>query len=234
MFKKWLFAHLLLFAVAFVTADSLFGVTAPRGETFTVPDLCGMSEADVLADARLDVTSEYRYDDRPAGTVLSQDPPAETARKLGEKNDRCAVRVVVSMGPETAPVPDVVGQPARVAAARLREAGFLVEEVAVAGGAAGNVVSTAPAAGERLHVGETVRVAVAEGDAEAFGTVPDVVGLSRDEAVLALFLKGYAVGNVTETESAQPAGTVVRQSPVAGSPLPPKTEVSLVVSAAPQ
>lgn len=232
MFKKWLFAHLLLFAVTFVVADSLFGILAPRGETFTVPDFAGMREEEVLADGRLAVTSEYRYDETPSGTVIGQDPPVGTARKLGEKAGKCAVRLVVSMGPETAEVPNVIGENARVAAARLREAGFSVEytDAETNDGEIGTVASMSPAVGERLRVGETVRVAVIRGETESLEAVPNLVGLSRDEAVLALFWKGFSVGGVTEAPSNTPAGTVIRQVPAAGSPLPDKTEVSFVVS----
>ena len=235
MLKKWLFANLLVVSVSFVVIDSLFGVLTPRGETFTVPDFSGMREEEVIADKRLTVTSEYRYDDAPAGTVIGQDPPAGTARKLGEDAQTCAVRLVVSMGPETVEVPAVVGEKARIAAARLREAGFAVEAVPAAdeNGEVGTVVSTTPAAGTRLRVGETVRISVAQGTAETLGAVPSVVGLSRDEAVLALLSSGFSVGNVTESPSNTSAGTVIRQLPTAGSPLPEKTEVSLVVSSGP-
>ena len=235
MFKKWLFANLLVVSVAFVVLDTLFGILAPRGETFTVPDFSGMREEEVLADARLAVTSEYRYNDAPSGTVIGQDPPVGTARKLGEDAEKCAVRLVVSMGPETAAVPAVVGENARIAAARLREAGFAVEAVSAAGenGEVGTVVSTTPTAGTRLRVGETVRISVAQGTAETLGAVPSVMGLSRDEAALALLSSGFSVGNVTESPSNTPAGTVIRQLPAAGSPLPEKTEVSLIVSSGP-
>ncbi|MBQ3640002.1 MAG: PASTA domain-containing protein [Clostridia bacterium] len=235
MFKKWLFAHLLLFAVAFVVADALFGIVAPRGETFTVPDFAGMREADVLADDRLAVTSEYRYDDAPSGTVIGQEPPVGAARLIGGKAGKCAVRLVVSMGQETAEIPDVSGENAHVAAARLREAGFAVELVAVPAGSEeeGTVLSVSPAAGSRLRVGETVRVEVARVTTDAPEAVPNLVGASRDEAVLTLLLRGFSVGAVTEAPSNTPVGTVIRQFPSAGSPLPEKTEVSFVVSLGP-
>lgn len=235
MFKKWLFAHLLLFAVTFVVADSLFGIAAPRGETVTLPDFAGMREEDVLADDRLAVTSEYRYDDAPAGTVIGQDPPVGTARRYGGKAGKCAVRIVVSMGHETAEVPNVIGENARVAAARLREAGFAVELVAAEtdDGEQGTVLSVSPTVGSRLRVGETVRAEVAQVTTDAPEAVPNLIGASRDEAVLTLLLHGFSVGSVTEAPSNTPLGTVIRQFPSAGSPLPGKTEVSFVVSSGP-
>lgn len=235
MIKKWLFANLTVVAVAFVVTNSLFGFTEPRGETVTVPNVTGMKEEAVTADERFDVIAEYRYDESEAGTVLEQDPPEGAKRKRGEAKERCELRIVVSMGPERVRVPDVIGENASVAAARLREAGLRVELIAKDGakGNAGSVAEVSPAAGTGVKVGDTVRVFVAVSGKEALPAVPNLVGLSRDEAALSLLTKGFAVGNVTSAASNTPAGTVIRQNPPAGSPLPAKTEVAFVVSNGP-
>ena len=235
MIKKWLFANLTVVAVAFVVANSLFWFTEPRGETVTVPNVTGMKEEAVTADERFEVIAEYRYDESEAGTVLEQDPPEGARRKRGEAKERCELRIVVSMGPETVRVPDVIGKNAKVAAAELREAGLRVELIAKNGakGNAGSVAEVSPAAGTGVKVGDTVRVFVVVSGAEKLPAVPNIVGLSRDEAILSLLLKGFAIGNVTSAKSNTPAGTVIRQNPPAGSPLPAKTDISFTVSTGP-
>ena len=168
MWKKLLFANLLVLALAFVVLDSLFGVASARGERVTVPDFCGASEESLAADARFAVTAEYRYDDRPAGTILSQDPAPGSIRKIGEDQAKCKLRVVVSMGPQIVTIPDLVGQNAKVAAAELRRLGLSVEQETIydfvfSDRAAGEVVAISPPAGSSLCVGESVRLTVWEG-----------------------------------------------------------------------
>ena len=170
MWKKLLFANLLLIVAGFVVLDSLFGVVSARGERVTIPDFCGTNEGSLAADERFAVTAEYRYDESPAGTILSQEPPAGSIRKIGEDQARCRVRVVVSMGPETVALPDVTGENGKVAAAELRNQGFSVELLTDPSApllTAGKVTRMEPPAGSVLQVGGTVRLYVSSGNPEA-------------------------------------------------------------------
>lgn len=165
MWKKLLFAGLLFVAVVFVTANALFGFTEPQGVSLTVPDFSGASEQQLAADDRFAVTAEYRYDESPAGTVLSQTPAAGTIRKLRTARDKCELRVVVSMGQEMLPVPDVIGQNAKVAAAELRRMGFLVKTESISSNAEpGAVVGILPEPGSDLPKGSVVRLLVSNGE----------------------------------------------------------------------
>ncbi len=89
-----------------------------------IPDFTGGTDrtARIRADqagVRLDPPATVP-DDRPAGTVIAQAPPA------GTPGD--AVRLVVSGGPQSWPVlvPDVTGQDAAGATERFKAAGFRV------------------------------------------------------------------------------------------------------------
>lgn len=170
MWKKVLFANLLFFAACFVVSDSLFGIALPRGERVTVPDFCGVSERSAAADETFEFTAEYRYDNSPAGTILSQEPPAGSIRKVGEDRARCKVRVVVSMGPEQVTLPDLVGQNGGVAAAELRRMGLVVttapDPSAAPTTAAGEVTAMSPAAGSVLQSGAAVRLYLSPGGVE--------------------------------------------------------------------
>jgi len=64
-------------------------------------------------------------------------------------------------------------------------------------------------------------------------TVPNVVGLTIDDAEEALTQAGYVVGQVLENASGSAAeGTVTSQSPVGGTSLPRDSEVDLTIEAA--
>ena len=168
MKKLLLFANLIALSAVMVVADALFGIWGPRGETYAVPDLVGTNEATTMktamaaagADERFEITTVYRYDEQPAGTVLGQSPKAGTTRKAGRR--KTPLTVTVSMGPETVTLPDLRGENARVAAAKLRDMGLVVSLVPTdRPGEPGTVAATEPGEGTAVRAGATVRVAVA-------------------------------------------------------------------------
>ena len=62
-------------------------------------------------------------------------------------------------------------------------------------------------------------------------SVPDVVGLTQGAATTAIVGAGLTVGSITSASSATvPAGSVISESPSAGTPVSPGTSVSLVIS----
>ncbi|MFD0867211.1 PASTA domain-containing protein, partial [Tessaracoccus lubricantis] len=94
---------------------------------------------------------------------------------------------------------------------------------------AGVVISTDPAAGERLFRGAEVTVVLSKGP-ERY-PMPTVAGLSLDEATTALTDGRLAVGKVTEAFSETvAAGVVLSASQEEGTQLKPGTPVDLSVS----
>ncbi len=230
MGKKLLFSILLLAALSFVTADSLFGILKPGGTSVTIPDYCGAQEDTIVPPEWMQLKTDYRYDPGiPAGTVISQVPAGGTVRKISEKRS-CEVTLTVSLGTESREVPAVTGQDVREASAELRRQGFSVREEPVYGGTEGRVQRTDPPAGSRMSIGGTVTVYVGAGENAEAVTVPDLTGLSRGNALLQIFLSGLSAGEVTEEASELPEGTVIRHSPAAGSLVPPGTKIKLVIS----
>lgn len=222
-----LFAFLSLSALSWCVADALLGLSLPDTETLAVPDLVGGSETALQEYDWLEAVISYRYDEAEAGTVLSQDPPAGSLRK---KNDRLPtrVRLVVSLGTEKQTIPDLAGLDAHEGAASLRSAGFAVEEIRVPGGTAGAIDRTDPPAGTELEAGSTVRLYVHAGESVRTVAVPDLIGLSRGEALLRIFRAGLTV---PEDIGSTPGGTVVGQSPTAGSVVTAGSRVSITVEA---
>jgi hypothetical protein len=65
--------------------------------------------------------------------------------------------------------------------------------------------------------------------------VPDVAGLTRDAAAAAVTAAGLVLGQVTDTPSdTVPAGSVITQTPAAGTMVAPLSAVDLTVSSGPQ
>jgi RHS repeat-associated protein len=64
-------------------------------------------------------------------------------------------------------------------------------------------------------------------------TVPNVVGMAQADASSALSSASLSVGNITQQHNAAPVGTVLGQSPLAGTTLPQGESVDLTVSLGP-
>jgi len=133
----------------------------------------------------------------------------------------------------TTEVPDLSGLTLQEAAKALNEADLELGKVIYTtdfpdGVQEGQTITQEPASGTEVDTGTSVDLVVAmgEGDIE----VPDLTGLSADDATKALEAAGFEV-KVVETESDAEAGTVVDQSPEPGAMVAPGSTVTIIVSA---
>jgi serine/threonine-protein kinase len=160
------------------------------------------------------------------GRVISQSPVAGSRVEKGSR-----VSIVVSSGPGSAALGSVEGLTATQAMSRLRTAGFKPtrQDEPSSKVAKGKVIGTEPPAGTELQVGSPVTVLVSSGPAQV--KVPDLAGDSRSGAEAALSAVGLAVGTITEQVSAgAAAGSVLAQSPKAGSSVETGSKVNLTLA----
>ena len=150
-----------------------------------------------------------RVSGRRPGTVVGEQPAG------GSKADKGSLVVLtVAAAPTSVPVPNAVGVAQADARDRLVAAGFLVKSVPVSSDQpVGTVVAQAPAAGQKIDRGTTVRINVSKGSATA--NVPSEVGVASATAQQDLASKGFKP-SVVQVPSDQPTGTVVAQSPSGG------------------
>jgi serine/threonine-protein kinase len=126
-----------------------------------------------------------------------------------------------------ATVPSVVGQTKEQAADDLKTAGFQVAlEQMESDQPKGQVVETRPASGASVPEGATITVYYSDGQEK----VPDVTGMQRAEAEQVLRDAGFRPNVVETTDTTEPAGTVIDQSPPAGEPQPENTTITIIVS----
>ncbi len=88
------------------------------------------------------------------------------------------------------------------------------------------MLETDPAAGESVPEGTQVRVFFSDGPEQ----VPDVVGMTEQQATRTLRDAGFEVFTTTTTQTTEPKGTVVRQNPPAGAEQPEGTSITIEVS----
>jgi serine/threonine-protein kinase len=93
------------------------------------------------------------------------------------------------------------------------------------------VLEQNPPAGSRELMGARVTLAVSGG--QQMGTVPTVIGMTREQAEVVLETAGFGVGEIIEQASQQPRGEVVETRPAAGSQAPMPSPITLVLSGGP-
>lgn len=133
-------------------------------------------------------------------------------------------------------VPDVVGQPQASAESTLVGAALSVGAVSTRHSPTlplGVVISQAPAGGTAVAAGAPVNLVVSQGPAPA-GTVPALVGLTQTAALADIQAAQFTAGAVTSLYSGTaPSGTVLTQSPAAGTVAALGSSIALGVSAGP-
>jgi beta-lactam-binding protein with PASTA domain len=162
----------------------------------------------------------------PSGIVISQTPLAGSLVLPGS-----VVGLVVSIGPATVLVPNLVGNSQAVATATIAAAGLTVGSVTAINNAApaGIVLSQAPLAGTSVLPGTGMALTVSLGPANVI--VPNVVNQAQGVATTNLTNAGLTIGAVTTASSPTVAsGNVISTTPAAGASVAPGSAVALVVS----
>jgi eukaryotic-like serine/threonine-protein kinase len=95
----------------------------------------------------------------------------------------------------------------------------------------GTVLDQSPAPESKEKPGARVALILSAG--QKYGTIPGVIGMSRELALNALETAGFDAGEVTERPSNEPRGAVIDSRPRPGAQAPMPSTVALVISAGP-
>ena len=229
--KKFKFGLVLILLLGFFSGFFLsFGKFWSSVE-ITVPDVTGKQltlARQILEDQHLRVTVAEAYDASvPVGVVVSQTPEAGT--KVKEER---TITIYVSKGGEELEMPNLRGLKQWDAIDKLQQMGLRLGSAyeTFSDEDSGTVISQDPRSGTRISKGQSVDITVSKGQKIKKITVPDVKGVPSDRARTMIEGSGLKVGSISEEESTQAAGTVVSQSPSAGSEADSGSAVRLVIS----
>ena len=217
------------FLVAFVAMAILL---LPGGEAATlsvqVPTVVGLSYPDAerrLASAGLVATlgRERSVADAPKNTVLAQVPPAGESAERGS-----AVVLDVSEGVDRVVIPALAGLSRDDATRVLADIGLTLGDVTEqpSDTARGTILGSSPLVGYTVPKGSRVAVTISAGPIEL--SLPDVVGRDLTTARGLLEQLGLQLAPLEyDSTSTLPAGTVVAQTPAAGSTVTGSTPITL-------
>lgn len=202
-------------------------LTVSRGRpSYELPDLVGQSERDAtLTLQNLGILCTVRVvasNTAPQGTVLQTIPPAGTSLREG---DRVVLQISQGSSVSLVTVPNLFGLTETQASTLLRVKGFSVGSVSYQSSdrPAGTVIAQTPTASSEAHEGASVSYTVSLGQNTSLRTVPNLCGLSYADAVARLREYGLVVGSITSVSNAAPRGTVIEQTPPAGTPITSST-----------
>lgn len=171
-------------------------------------------------------------DSAPIGYVVGQSVEEGTPIRKDSK-----ITLKVNGGAEEVLVPDVTGYTDDQACTILQEADFEIahsyefsEDVEK-----DYVISTSPAGNSMAPKGSKIIVTVSNGSEKKETAVPNIYGLTKEEAINAIEKVKLQVGNVSEEHHETiPEGQVISQSPAANSPIEEGESVDFVVSKGPE
>lgn len=207
----------LLLAGVLAVALLRIGIAHRQQTLAVVPAILGDSmdgAAAELAEIGLVLqVSDTQYSEEPPGTILTQEPEADSSLRSGD-----TVSVVVSAGPESAQVPALVGLSLDDARRALQRLGLQVGEIfrdEESSQARDTVLHQDPQEGEVLQNGESVNLTIS--DPPLLRSVPQVVGEDLTSAQALIEEAGLTLGTIHEESATGVAvGTVFAQSPEAG------------------
>jgi eukaryotic-like serine/threonine-protein kinase len=198
-------------------------------EVKTVPDVTGLT-----AEEAKQLLADNGFTNVAATPIIEASDTVGALRVIrteptGEQDTSVVITLVVSSGPTTKPVPNVLNFDVNEASETVRAAGFTVatieapsEDVAV-----GRVISTDPGPNEEAPVGSTVTITYSSGPENKI--VPNVVGRTEASAIDRLEADGFVVDVSTQSSTEANDGRVIAQTPAGNETATPGSTVAITV-----
>lgn len=224
-----LIALILFFFAANVSSQIIL-----RGELITVPDLKGKTLAEGRAELAAKRTSmailSRQFDTRiEKDRIISQDPGPGSRVKTNR-----TVNVVISEGSERVPVPRLEGRSLEYAGQILKSSGLRrgrVAQIHTAQYAAGRIISQQPPSGDVVGRGAPIDFLVSQGAWEPMSIMPDLIEKNASSVIRQLKNLGFQVAEIHYSYyPGWEPGAVIKQSPVAGSRILKRNQITLEVS----
>ena len=208
----------------------------PAAQSYKVPDVLGktVEEAQQMEGIKgvfqIEVAGSKADSNYQPGQIIEQDPKSGHVRKNNLK-----ITVWICAKEETNLMVNVLGEDVQDAKVELTNLNLnlnvQIREVYSDEYAAGQVISSTPAAGESIKKGDSILLTVSKGPETKPVTVQNYAGLSVDDAALQAENAGLTVGaHQYEYDATVPEGSVIRQSLAPNTEVAPGTEIVFTVS----
>ena len=208
--------------------------SAATPEAVSVPNVVGLSQADAKSQIEAAGLEWELNPEKVASDTVDKDAVASTDPAGGAQAEKgSTVRVTISSGPDSVTLPDnLVGMSPDEARQAVEALGLKWEvnssKVASDTVAEGKVAQSNPSPGSKVKAGQTITAYLSSGSDQV--EVPDLVGMSQDQARSALKAVGLELGNVTTVDSDKDKDRIVSQDPENGSKVKKGTAIAVSIS----
>ncbi len=212
--------------------ENIFATTTEPAEVLDLrpeaPNFVGLTLEQVqMRYPSLDIVTEYRSDETEKDTVLEQSIPA------GEKYDEGAqFTLTLSSGPKLTEIDDYAGRNIEDAQALIEKQGFICEIVRSESDTVPEncVIRTNPEAREKAEPGSTVVCYVSIGSGVTEIVMPQLVGLTVEEATRLAEENGIGLTISYENDPSAVPGTVLKQGIEEGEIVDPSARVDITIA----
>jgi beta-lactam-binding protein with PASTA domain len=207
-FLKNVLIFCIVFIAGFFSVSGFLNFYTHHGQNIAVPNLKGLkltSLKSILIQHHFSykVVDSLYDSERPPGTILDQDPAAESKVKEG----RTIYLTINSVLPPDVKMPDLVDVSFRQAEAILQSYGLVAGDVTYRTDLAKNAVleqrykNTIIKPGRMIPKGSQIDLVLGDGMATMEVSIPDLTGLTRSEAWSVLKRASLTVGSITYDEN---------------------------------
>ena len=232
----WLGSVLVLILGAFLLFSTLLGGFGNTNPDIVVPNFVSMSYQNIednplYAGMTIELNSQVIYDDAEKGTVISQEPRAESTIKKNTK-----IILTLSAGPETVVIPNLSSYDYTQAQLQLTQLGldsrFEFENSSTV--VKDQVIKTIPGPGTTVKLSDkntdvVVLIVVSRGQETPMVKVPNLDGMTVENAERLVEALNITI-KVETQESDKEAGTIIGQTPQHNDEIEERGAVTVYVS----
>jgi len=228
----------VLLALIITGTITILAINYIRGylvtEEYDMPDIVGLDveEAEeIITDLGLQFEVEDRVhnSDYEEGEVITQNIKPDSKVK-----EIFPIKVIVSLGEKLVEVPSIINEHSNESSIIIREAGLEEGEITYEFSEQipwGLVIRQDPEAGEEVSEGTEISYVVSKGPEVEYLLMPNLIGLSREEAENTILSKGFSIGTVSERSNDEyESGIIYYQSYPAGTEIEVGTSIDIIVS----
>jgi eukaryotic-like serine/threonine-protein kinase len=227
---RMVFLVFILASAAFLSAITAMRI-AIHGREVSMPNLVGKGVTEASDDLRsrglILRVADRVYSEQAINTVVRQTPSPGMLMKISQQ-----AHVVLSLGQRALQIPSLEGASLRVSRIELLRGGLQVGEVStlsLADVPADTVVLQSPKPGAGAAT-PSVDVLISQGAREEAYVMPHLIGMNVADAVRKLEIVSIKRRLNTLSAPQWPHGTVVDQTPTAGSRIPLSATAELTIA----
>jgi penicillin-binding protein 1A len=200
----------------------------------TVPELTGLSADEarqVLQSLFFNINEAVEPNDEyAADTVFRTDPSGGTVVEAID-NVNPQITIFISQGKQTVKMPNLIGQTKTTAESILAGLGFSISNVIYdfSSQPADVIFNQDPAPDTDINPGVIIAIYISKGISPS-GSIPNIIGMNKTDAVAALNNAGYTNINFIEDQNSAAKDTVFNQNPTAGTAYDKTKQVTLSIS----